>query len=308
VTNGDAAREFILHFNCRATLTLVRFVLAMRTDNRGVRSPYLFRSYVFQQERATAFNRNPDIETTSARLVDVCRATSAASQYFPSVKLPDTGHDTKSIKFTDGSNWAANPSLEAYREIQSMHSDVNNPIDIMLSIGCGIPKRSLLSNILSGRNPTAVHNWQDVAVELMMQEKSKYSEFEYHRLSGPDLPSDLDQSEWRFDFKGEKTFEKTFEKIETLIDDYCGRHEKDLKACAKALVALRERRAATYQWEGFAYGYTYSCKLCEEGCAPPPFDRRADFFEHLQRSHDSPPETEEFLPGLQKIISESRTP
>lgn len=276
----------------------------METGSKGVRTPYLFRSYDFRQ-KPTAFNRNTNVNTGSFRLLDVCRATSAAPTHFKSLKIKSTSPDARDAKFRDGSDWSVNPSLEAYREITSMHADIANPIDVMLSVGCGELKRSKLGNMIPGRNANSLANWEDMAVERMMSKKSENKEFRhYYRLAGPSLQNDVDDSEWKLDGKG--TFD--FTNLRTKVDRYCLDHESELQACAEALVSMRRRRAETYQWEEFAFGNKYRCHICEEANETPPIlDCRADFMDHLRRKHESPPETEEFLPQLQRIVSKSRT-
>ena len=289
-------------------LTRSRFVLAMETGEKGFRAPYLFRSYPFVKNGMTEFNRNPKEDTESYKIVDVCRAISASPQYFQSVKLQQRPENSsKPIKFRDGSRWTMNPSLEAYREIHSMHFDVKTPIHFLLSVGCGVKsKRSRLTKVFSARNSLPIRtNWEDIVVEEMMRDKSRHSEFDYCRLAGPEfLPTSLDQNDWNSNLKGDQSFQK----IQDAVDKYCDAYKDDIRACAEALVSLRRRRAKTSRWEEFAFGYKYQCK--HPSCAKekiPLFDHRADFVDHLRRTHEAPPETEEELPKLEKIISESRT-
>ncbi|XTI87613.1 FabD/lysophospholipase-like protein [Cenococcum geophilum] len=283
------------------------FVLAMETGEKGFRAPYLFRSYPFVKNGMTEFNRNPKEDTESYKIVDVCRAISASPQYFQSVKLQQgPENSSKSTKFRDGSRWTMNPSLEAYREIHSMHFDVKTPIHYLLSVGCGVKtKRSRLTKAFSARNSFPIRtNWEDNVVEEMMRDKSSHSEFEYCRLAGPEfLPTSLDQNDWNSNLKGEQSFQK----IQDAVDKYCEDYKDDIRGCAEALVSLRRRRAKTSRWEEFAFGYKYQCKHSSCAGKIPLFDHRADFVDHLRRIHEAPPETEEELPKLEKIISESRT-
>jgi len=275
-------------------------VLAMETGSKGVRTPYLFRSYPFFSKKSTSFNRNPNVDTGSFRLIDVCRATSAAPQYFKSLKI-----ESLSLKFRDGSDWSMNPSLEAYREIKSIHHDVDNPIDVLLSVGCGEMKRSRLGSMLPGRT-ISMATWEDMAVEGMINQKSEKKEFHYYRLAGPSVQNDVDDNEWRNETKGTGTYTN----LRDQVAQYCESHSTELRDCAESLVSLRRRRAETYQWEEFAFGNKYQCHLCEEAdtsTPPPEFECRADFIDHLRRKHESPPETEEFLPEIQRIVSRGRT-
>ncbi|OCL12827.1 FabD/lysophospholipase-like protein [Glonium stellatum] len=280
------------------------FVLAMETGEKGFQAPYLFRSYPFVKGGMTEFNLNPKEDTESYRIVDVCRAVSASSQQ--SIKLQSKPEkSTKPIKIRDGSRWTMNPSLEAYREIHSMHFDVKTPIHYLLSVGCGVKtKRSGLIKVFSPRNsfPTGT-NWEDIATEEMMRDKSLQSEFGYCRLAGPEVLPGPDQNDRKSNPKGEQSFQK----IENAVNKYCDAYMDKIEACARALVSLRRRRAKTSRWEEFAFGYKYKCQdpSCAEGI--PLFDHRADFVDHLRRAHEGPPETEEELPELEKIISKSRT-
>jgi hypothetical protein len=284
----------------KLTLTIVRFVLAMEKSEVGYRTPYLFRSYPFVETGFNDFNRNPRQRTDNFDLVDVCRATSAAPQCFESLRLQKS-------TFRDGSRWTINPSLEAYREISSMHyaKDNPNPIYYMLSVGCGEPKLSRRSRPFSFHNSLALRtSWEDEAVEQMMQDMSLNAEFAYCRLSGSNTFPNLEENKWKSDPQGNKTFEE----IEQASKTYCIQQHKRIREAAERLVELRQRRASTSRWEEFAFGYQYVCTICEHDgiTSTEAFDHRADFVDHLRRRHHKPPETEEFLPELQRIIYESR--
>ncbi|RDW65971.1 hypothetical protein BP6252_09606 [Coleophoma cylindrospora] len=283
------------------------FVLAVEKSDVGYHKPYLFRSYPFVENGSTDFNRNPRQDTECYRILDVCRATSAT----PSLKLePIKGEDGLTIrpqsKFQDGSRWTVNPSLEAYREINSMHNDIENPILYMFSVGCGEPKPSRRSRGFLFRNSSLVleTSVEDVAVENMMYKKSMSSEFGYCRVTGPDFLPGLNEKECRSDTEGIETFRK----IKEAVEECCKKHWEEIQSCANQLVELRHRRAKTSRWEEFAFGYKYVCAICRKESRTPnlPFQHRADFVDHLRQDHDKPPETDDFLPELQSIISQSR--
>lgn len=286
----------------KPALTIISFVLAVEKRERGYHAPYLFRSYPFIETEFTDFNRNPQERTDLFDLVDVCRATSAAPQYFGSLRIQER-------KFQDGSRWAFNPSLEAYREISSMHyaKDNPNPICYMLSVGCGESKNTRYNKSLLSRNSLVLRTIrEDEQGEHMMREMNQNSEFGYCRLSGSNLISEIEESNWTSAPAGVKIFDE----IRRATETYCKKNRKEMQEAASQLVKIRQLRAATSQWEEFAFGYKYVCIICKRDETAPKivrFDHRADFVDHLRRRHDKPPETEEFLPELQKIISESRT-
>ncbi|OCL02723.1 FabD/lysophospholipase-like protein [Glonium stellatum] len=269
-------------------------VLAVQIDRaRGVRRPYLFRSYAFNKVKSTAVNRNKSNETEDTPLKDVCLATSATPGFFDSVKI-----DNK--KFRDGSIWMTNPSMELYREVYSMHPDHASPIYCLVSIGCGKQKRS---GILSSINmpATSLYKWEQQRVDDVLKSRKKEGEdFEYTRFAGPSDLTDIKPSDWKLE--GRKR--NTFERIKTATARYCENPEvmQNIKELAERLVKYRRQRARTAHWERFALGVRYSCNWCEEVVE---LADRDDVIDHVRSKHSDRMETSSlFFNEYRKVLEQ----
>lgn len=272
-------------------------VLAVQIDRaRGVRRPYLFRSYVFNEDKPTAMNRNKSNKTQDTPLKDVCLATSAAPSFFESVKIDNT-------KFRDGSIWMTNPSMELYREVCSMHPNQESPIYCLVSIGCGKQKRS---RILPSINTpaTSLFKWEQQQVHGVLKLRKKEGEIiEYIRFDGPDL-ADVKLSDWKLE--GHKR--KTFNRIKTAAERYCDTFEvkQKIEKIAVQLVKYRRQRARTAHWERFALGVRYSCNWCEDSTELVDRDHVID---HVKIKHKDHKVTgSRFFNEYRKVLEEFRVP
>ncbi|OCK84953.1 FabD/lysophospholipase-like protein [Lepidopterella palustris CBS 459.81] len=284
----------------RSDASLCRtLVLAVQIDREnGVRRPYLFRSYTFKDRSATAVNRNKTSETEGTPLHAVCRATSAAPNYFQSVII-----DKK--KFRDGSIWMANPSMELYREVHSMHPDHPSPIYCLLSIGCGKQKRSRYLPNISMR-AASLYNWEQQQVDdVLTARKSQGEDFDYVRFLGPADLADPKPSDWRQD----GTRRKTVERIRISTARYCDNPgvSAQIDATARQLVQYRRQRARTAHWERFALGITYKCVWCAETGGQGELNDRDDVIDHVQSKHkDLPGIDSHFFGEYRRILEDFR--
>lgn len=221
------------------------------------------------------------------RIKDVCRATSAAPQYFESVKL-----EGFASKFRDGSVWVKDPSMEIYKEVRSMHSDVDSPVEVLVSIGCGLERRQPFRWTLRGRRASlTTQNPEQWAIRNILGAKKETERLEYHRFEGPDDFLGPDLGDWKLGREGQRTFPR----LQKAVDAWCNTDEikHRIQACANTLVTIRQRRAQTTQWERFALGIVYKCQQHRDKAKSPEFDLRDDFIAHLQRDHLEPPPDEE---------------
>ena len=277
---------------------LSRLVLAVQIDRaEGVRRPYLFRSYVFNEDKPTAMSRNKSNKTQDTPLKDVCLATSAAPGFFESVKIDDK-------KFRDGSIWMTNPSMELYREVYSMHPDQESPIYCLVSIGCGKQKRS---RILPSINmpATSLYKWEQQQVHDVLKSRKKDAEIiEYIRFAGPTDLTDAKPSDWKLE--GHKR--KTFIRIKTAAERYCDTSEvkQKIKEIAVQLVKYRRQRARTARWERFALGVRYTCNWCEDSKE---LVDRDDVIDHVKIKHKDHEVTgSRFFNEYRKVLEEFRVP
>lgn len=269
-------------------------VLSVQIDRaRGVRRPYLFRSYAFNEDKPTAVNRNKSNKTQDTPLKDVCLATSAAPSFFESVKI-----DNK--KFRDGSIWMTNPSMELYREVYSMHPDQESPIYCLVSIGCGKQKRS---RILPSINmpATSLYKWEQQQVHDVLKSRKKEEIIEYIRFAGPTDLTDVKPSDWKLE--GHKR--KTFDRIKTAAARYCDTSEvkQKIEKIAVQLVKYRRQRARTAHWERFALGVRYSCNWCKE---PTELVDRDDVIDHVKIKHKD--RDSRFFNEYRKVLKEFKVP
>ncbi|CCX07823.1 Similar to Calcium-independent phospholipase A2-gamma; acc. no. Q8K1N1 [Pyronema omphalodes CBS 100304] len=111
--------------HCR---TVVVAVEIGTVDNR----PFLFRSYDHEDPNTTSPTvRNPG-RAYNTKIYKVCRATTAAPGYFPSINI-------NGATYIDAAFGYNNPSKLAYREVEQMHptTDGTSPIALLVNIGTG---------------------------------------------------------------------------------------------------------------------------------------------------------------------------
>lgn len=266
----------------------------------GEGRPHLFRSYQFVERGGTVRRlESPSKIVLGPSRIDtkeVCRATSAAPHFFESVKF----EEYPSSKFRDGSIWVTDPSMEMYKEVRSMHSDVESPVGVLVSIGCGQERRSILRRSLPGwRTGLTAQRPEQWVIHSILADKEETEDLAYHRFEGPSDFLSLDSSDWELGREGNRTFPR----LEKAVDDWCNQEaiKQRIQSCAHNLVTIRQRRAQTTQWERFALGIVYKCQHQQHRDKEnsPEFDLRDDFIAHLQRDHLAPPPDEKNYDRIQ---------
>ena len=270
-------------------------MLSVQIDSKlGVSRPFLFRSYPSAEHNSHVTNGSTQTTARDAGITQVCRATSAAPVYFESVKLGDGNY-----KYRDGSIWAPNPAELLYKEVKSMHPDVDKPVRCLVSIGCGQSKHthSPANSALS-----IAKNRQDP--DVVLQRKCLEGELEYFRLCGPLDLSDQKIKDWKTSRNGKETFES----LKAAADNYVKNESvrKQIEQCAKLIVDRRQARAATPRWGRFALGLCYVCSKCETKSRTVHFDDADDYIDHLQWIHEGPPPDDVLYYEYKRLLEHSR--
>lgn len=251
---------------------------------KGVRVPYLFRSY--RHIRGPTLNpleRNPD-QTDNYPICQVGRATSAAPFYFKAVRI---GGGDERFEFVDGGFGANNPSVEAHEEVKIMNNDRNSAVAALVSIGTG---KLTESKPLRGAGLPMYYAYFNVAKKWATYSETthetmlrivKGSPTRYFRLNveGEIASMKLDE----FKTRGARCL--TFEKLRHATEAYLERADvrQQLDDCARLLVERRRRRAhgpPSDRWEQFCFGVEYCCNFPQ--CTR---DRRFYGTRALLRSH-----------------------
>lgn len=274
---------------CR-TVVLAISVSSDGSDGRdGINRPYIFRSYSAGQRDV----RNPQEDGSNASIASICRATSAMPGFFKCVEIGNQ-------KFRDGAIWSANPTLEIFHEVEELFPNQHNPIQILVSIGCGRPKTGRPFSI----SKASKLRWNDGLAERGLKDKR---EVDFFNFEGPSDLRDLEINEWRADGYGKKTFGR----IELPAEKFCDSHPTKLRLreCARLLVATRQQRAETTRWERYALGMKYICWYSlknESHKGPTQFEDRDSYLDHLLRYHDEPEDAKNWN-KIQELLKNSQT-
>lgn len=256
---------------------------------------YLFRSYDHLHPSPLSSVRYNKKHLNPGRahrdpIWQVGRATSAAPKYFSSISFGDR-------TFRDGGMVANNPSKLALDEVWQMHEQRPR---LLLSIGTGAPEDSTAEQPeLNQRKVSYIKDWfhvidllktlatqserthQDLESELdKLDSESKVQYFRFN-VEGGMREVVLDQWEPR---KGGK---ETKDKMLSLAKQYLSQQDVNerMLECARELVQVRRRRAATDRWEQFAREFVYYCT--EDSCKKisRTFETREDLRQHSYDAH-----------------------
>lgn len=178
-------------------------------------------------------------------MVDACRATSAAPNYFEKVKIE--GYEGS---FVDGSLWRTNPAGEVYREVHDLHTGSRAPIKGLLSVGYSSPRRRGSQDDTQPAS-TALEKPPRDETDEMLRARQRVENFEYGRLVYPSIDGESGD------------LDKWFDRLTREAERYCKTEpfRTQIAYWAKFLVATRRQRAQTVHWETYA-GLQLSCPLC----------------------------------------------
>lgn len=278
-----------------STDTFDRFATAYRrTDSKNgrVERLYLLRSY--EHEERLEIERRPwSINFTSEKDMEiwqVARAATAAPMYFGEVEIKTR---RGMVYYSDGGfGLSNNPTMEGYRELQTLHRREVRPgkvtdgaIGAIVSIGTArAADRSGGKGILR-RIKQAFHRAtspQNVA------EAINYASLpNCWRLNDDVQGVDVELDEWKP--SGRFTSDPGHESIARMERDFHRwlailNNGTAIKSCAEELV--RRRRARTQnasKWERFAVVAVFRCK--DSQCNGSKWDCREDWDDHFKNRH-----------------------
>ncbi len=242
-------------------------------------------------------------EAAKLPIWQVARATSAAPNYFPPIKIErSSGRDPGVIKFKDGGFGSNNPSDEAYHDVLYKHGGIGKNIGPFISIGTGIPpyelfakKEGNLNNTIANfkaasKLPSRTLKVHEIMDGLATRDQEEI--FPYYRFDGGPRLGEVELDEWkshkftRLTGKSTQPGHKTLDKMYLATAAYLQRRDvqNDLTECANLLVKRRRLRTRNYSaWERYASASYYIC--VHNGCEKVRIDTRQLFKEHLKERH-----------------------
>ena len=286
--NNDAFESDIIR--CK---TLVCSVQA--GPNKLFSVPRFFRSYPYNESKNTPF-RDEDPDSSKLQISYVIQATIAAPSF------------AKSAKMSASLN---NPTYEMFKEVGKMHQQFPNPVNIILSLGCGTntanpsESRHHRKRLSSSSFEKHTDKVSDAIHRMMLQETHHLN---YHRFDSKDSLSPIHRDEW-----SNKSMVCGIEKAtKAYLED--PQVQIRMLHCARLLVAHRRKRAETMRWERFALGTRYRCtfdspKPCASMAAhgKPFFENRVDLMDHLRLVHGmSSPDADNFE-KIKSLLDRGRT-
>jgi hypothetical protein len=249
----------------------------------GLQRPVFFRSYGIEPSLShKPLNDGPSelpnehIKTPNVSITDVCKATAAAPGYFKGVKI-------QGIKYRDGGLWNTNPATDIFQEVAARHGNAEDSVILLINVGSEKSKSRRINSLKS-------------ELKLPRQDGNRVNdpmpdglEKRVYTFDGPDNLKGLEINDWKFDGDGKKTFDQ----IRTATKCYFEDEEvlKNIDICAKKLVSIRRARAKTTQWERYAFGIRYTCRVtsdCSDSLAT--FSDLEDFLIHLTWEHNEFPQ------------------
>lgn len=185
----------------------------------------------------------------------------------------------------------SNPSMELFREVDSIHADIDTPLYCFVSIGSGRQAKGFAEKTLGPflhhgiLRRKAVHDReQNLVHQVLINRSDEGRNFAYFRFDGPENIVDIRPSEWK---AGNR--QKLNDQIRLATHTYCQRNiavQKSIERLAQKLVDYRRKRASTSHWEKYvAMPKTettrHSCTWCND-CQDEDRDR---FIEHVKGMH-----------------------
>lgn len=263
-------------------------------DALSVDREYLFRTYDHHHPSPLALElyKRKHLNPGNAHvdpIWKIARATSAAPGYFSPVTLGDR-------TFHDGGMVANNPAEVALEEVSQMHDQ--KPM-LIVSLGTGLPKKKQNPHKKPRKVSYINNNWHVLKAMTALITQSEhiarkvelncrdglYKGVDHHRFNVPDGMGDIVLDEWIPANSGSETKRKILELTTNYLSER--RVHRRLLQCARGLVRLRRKRAATERWELFARKFVYFCPdpHCGIGKVSKTFFSRDELREHGIHEH-----------------------
>ena len=229
-------------------------VVASKTDDSGVATPYLFRTYnVFPTNSFSPLQRNPG-RAVLWQIHDVGMASMAAPLYF----VPAAGqrHHFLHNYLDGGLSLANNPSVEAYREVEAVYrqrfqkvesTSAARAVSLFISIGSGIDastKKPQSTSTGLSQDPRSI--FRSMAATLTDTERpaqemrfiAREQGFPYFRFNVDRDVGELPLDEWKY--YTDKFGNETVDRIESATQRYLDKKDTqaELDKCARLLVSL----------------------------------------------------------------------
>lgn len=300
---------------CRTIVFAIRKAKTIRKPNESIKksrpadSVYLFRSY-----RPDSFDecnppRNYGVDI-NLKIWKVCRATTAAPNYFDSQRIGDD-------EFCDGGAGVNNPTWEALEEMFSLHG---SNVKLAASFGTGqweppsifregsssglsrlhiVPALARVNRLLKNAKGalTECQKTHEYVQKTERHLSGTFKAFQYYRFNVEDDLGKVKMDECkdrRDNGSGGKC--STLEYIRICTDIELGKDEVNaqLQALATILVAKRRRRIKDDpdMWARFATCVRYKCT--EDDCRIDGkilyFNLRRELQQHLLTAHNTTPE------------------
>lgn len=174
-------------------------------------------------ERLRTYDSRVSGAAASCPIWQACRATSAASLYFPSINI-------KGRTYWDGGMNSNNPILQVIEEAKSEHGK-DRKFQVIVSIGTGKSPQSDPSSHLLGVMQYAIHQMTDTQ-KKHNEFLSRYEDLkdDYYRFNEEESLYKIDLADW-----------KKLDRVEELATEYVSSviGQKQILACAKRLAQGR---------------------------------------------------------------------
>ena len=220
--------------------------------------------------------------------------------------------DDDDSEYIDGGFGANNPSEEAYRAVQQMHSA--KAVSVLVSVGTGKPESG---GVRSGRFWAKYYAYFKLAAKLAtesertherIQDMTKNSSTDYFRLNVEQGLGDMKLDTWE---KSKKEGKKTLAQIRHVTKAYLASDaaKELLEKSAKMLVDKRRLRAQNDfldRWERFVHGVKYYCEYKDCNLAKKIYHKRADLCRHLVDTHRLPSEHQDGRDNIEHWLNEGR--